>query len=232
MSRRPKGLILYALLCLGIALSLPVQIAIIFELSWGSLGLIWQKLTFMNYLVIASLLATAYVSWKSSYSLRWYATGSVGAVILNNLWVGHVSENYTMMQASLGSLLFAIFAYAPYLMPKAREALLNPSKRWWREATRHSFQAPVTVMSASSDNLQEILAFDISKTGIFIKSEVSDFYGLNEGDKVSIKWLSADHEEFERDAIVVRKSEAAGRYPRGLGLKFELPVPSYLITQY
>jgi hypothetical protein len=219
MNYRPKGLMLYSLICLGIAISIPVQIYFLFESS------ILDKITITNWAVMLGLVALAHASYHGDEAFNWLAPLNMLFVAANNYWVGEVGETYTSNQSLLATGLFCAFVYSPYLLPRARKALMDPKLRWWRADKRYSKEIPVTIVLEDNTTIDEVLSFDFSRSGIFIQSALNDYYGLKTGDRISIRWDSPDDMPFERNAEVVRLSEPSGHYPRGLGIRFDYRAP-------
>ena len=225
MKYRPPGLVLYSAICIGIALSFPVQIYFLFDLAITDILSIFSKITITNWAVMLGMVALAHAAYHGDEAFNWLAPLSMLMVAANNYWVGSVGETYTANQSLMATGLFGLFAYSPYLLPKARKALMDPKLRWWRADKRISKEMPVTIVLEDNTIINEVLTFDVSRSGIFLQSALTDFYGLKNGDRISVRWDSPDEQPFERDAEVVRLAEPSGHYPRGVGIRFDYRAP-------
>ena len=225
MKYRPSGLVLYSFICLAIAASFPIQIAVIFELGFTDIFTILSMITVTNWVVMLGMVALAHAAYHGDEAFNWLAPLSLLVVAANNYWVGSVGETYTANQSMLATAAFGIFAYSPYLLPRARKALMDPKLRWWRADKRFSKEIPVTIVREDNTIINEVLTFDVSRSGIFLQSALNDYYGLKNGDRISVRWDSPDEQPFERDAEVVRLAEPSGHYPRGVGIRFDYRAP-------
>lgn len=220
MRNRPKTLLVYSLSLILVAVSMPIQILFLYAHTVSELHLAFSKLTIMNFVVMSLLMATAWSAWHVHRSFSWLAPLTVISTIINNLFVAHYGEDYSPILVHTGSLLFSFFIMAPYLNATFREILAHPGKRWWRSESRQVFMQPVTLF-VGGRLITETLSFDISTGGIFLQSPDYSYYGLNSGDPVSVRWITPYAEAVEMNAHVVRTTEAQGRYPRGIGIRFD-----------
>jgi hypothetical protein len=224
MRNRPKVLAIYALIMLGIAISLPVQLYVLYAHELNELDLVLAKMSATNWMLLGILPALAWSAWSASPHFNWLAPLAVVVTGANNYFVAHYGMDYSPLTVHTGSFLFSVLALAPYASKAFRDILASPGKRWWRSATRHTFMQPVTLF-VNGRLVTETLSYDISTGGIFVQSPDYAYYGLNSGDRVSVRWITPEAEAMEVNADVVRTAEAHGRYPRGIGLKFHEEAP-------
>ena len=223
MKYRPKALVFLSLILLCVGVSFPLQIAMIYEHTFGEFDAIWSKLTYLNQAVMFLCLVNAYLVFQGSrYAL--YATALlVPMMVWNNYWVGTVATDYNMQTTMIGSALFAL-AHGLMLVPNARAVLLNPKNRWWRTAPRRKVEIPMMVCPWLDKQVFSTATFDISESGAFLKlnvhgeSKIPD--NLRPNDFVEIRFNIAGYYQIRCSAKVVRLEKGKGNYPPGMGIQF------------
>ena len=122
MKRRPLGLTLYFILMCSIALSFPIQICVLEEISIWSISTWWAQLTWLNVLVMSLMLISGYLAFRASNRILVFAPLTLVFVAVNNWWVGHVGLNYSAIDTTTATFSFAL-TLAPLFMGNAYAAI-------------------------------------------------------------------------------------------------------------
>lgn len=221
MRDRPFSLKFVAFFYLAVAVGLPLQIAILFGHGLGELTLIAQKMTSLNWSIFTLSLLSATLIWIGHKSVKYLLPLNMVLVALNNWSVAEYGDDYSESLTIASTLLFTMFN-SILLFGRGLDAILDPNLQWWRVSERIHCQQRALI-STNQGELLEAAIFDISKTGLFLE-QLSPKLGqaLAPGDHVRLGLALAGHEEpLVLNAKVVRKAEATGHYPKGLGLCFE-----------
>lgn len=219
MSKRPLMLYLIPLFLLSIALSFPIQAALLYDHQLSELGAILSKITFVNWFTMIVICATAYSLYQGSAYCKLLIPLSIGTVILNNYFVGQWGQDFNMAESSMASVLFA-FSFAPLMHKPTLTVLTDPKKRWWARAQRHMTQVPITINPFVGQTLNA-RTFDISDSGVFVSLSSDDLSNIPKvGDKLRLSITLGSMKKLKCDARVVRFAKPTGIYPQGLGLEF------------
>lgn len=227
MKNRPYYFILYSVLLFAIALSLPMQAALI--TGRGVLHVFegFLMLTPLNILLLSLCLLTATLSYNASPMLR---------VLIPLLLVTEATNNYLIMKSGIGfnssqvSWATAAFAllHVPLMFGTRKEALLNPGVRWWLVPGRRLINVPINIKTLQGFRFTT-RSFDISNNGIFIKidpevychGQTSFLKSMFSGGRLHLKITAGRFKEIQCEAQVVRCQEKnQGQYPAGLGIRF------------
>ncbi len=223
MKYRPKSLILLSVVLICVGLSVPLQVALLYEHSWGEFGAIWNKLTYLNQAVMFFCFFNAALLFQASkYSI--YSTAILILVtFLNNYWVGKVGTDFSMTTTMLGCALFAL-AHGLMLLPDARAVLRNPKNRWWRTAARRKVEIPMLVCPWLDKAKFSTATYDISESGAFLRLNTSGEAkiptDLKPNDQIEIRFNIAGFYQIRCSAKVVRVEKGGGTYPAGMGIQF------------
>ena len=217
MRSKPLIFNIYALLFLIIAVSIPVQISMIYGHSAIELGPIYNKMTIFNILVVGVSLYNFYYCFTASDNVKWSFPLAIGVICFNNsivLVYGNDFESYTVI---LATILFMVLS-AYFLLTHDTDVMNHPENQWWRIPRRFSLKEKVTLHLGKEDiDLGE--TFDISTSGAFIPYELADKHNLFAGPEV-INFSFGEDSEIHCRAKIVRKSCARGVYPDGIGIQF------------
>ncbi len=226
MQTRPKLLIAISMAMVAVALSLPIQISFLFGHPFTEVEPILAKLTPLNWAVMGVCLLHGYCVFNAS---RWMLASTILAVLVvnfNNIAVGSIELNYSFGQAFLGTLGF-IALNGALAHPSIRNLVAMPSKRWWMRAPRRSIKLNMSVKRLNGEVFMAH-THDISRGGAFIPFFSVEEYsrGLvhpplvpNDLEHVMLDFMVND-KPYSCQAKVVRKTDASGTYPAGLGLQF------------
>lgn len=228
MKTRPKIFIGYAILFVLLAISFPIQIALLYEHGIFEIGAILSKMTFLNWAVFWGFIVSAVLMVRVSPKGRFIVPFMLAAVLLNNLAVSLTGLNFDPLVPWLASLGFGALCLPLSFYQPALELMNNPEKRWWLRSERARVQAPVLVNPFKSSSFRT-KTFDLSETGAFISFENNDAQGgeasfglpvLQVSDRLNL-CLNVGHiSQLRFEAEVVRRSEANGSYPSGVGIRF------------
>jgi len=217
MKTKPLIFNIYALLFLAIAISIPVQVSMIYGHGTAELGPIYNKMTIFNILVIAVSLYNFYYCFTASDNVKWSFPLAIGVICFNNsivLVYGNDFESYTVI---LATILFMVMS-AYFLLTHDTDVINHPENHWWRVPRRFSLKERVTLhQSGRHIDLGE--TFDISTSGAFIPYTMDDKYNLFSGNEV-IDFSFGDEAPIHCRAKIVRKTCAKGIYPDGIGIQF------------
>jgi hypothetical protein len=217
VKKRPFVLTLYSLILAGAAASFPMQVVWDYEIPLHKMFHAIRYLTWLNMVVIAAMVITSIAVLRASRLTLFFAPLTVLLVCMNNYWVGYVGINYSSVETTVASLLFA-GATCFLLERRSRNALLNPNCHWWRTPRRVQMQKPIVLLPWNGETLAAF-THDISESGAFIKSD--HIAGFNIGDRMQLRMKIAGHIDVRCTGRLVRKSEASGQYPGGVAIMFE-----------
>jgi hypothetical protein len=204
-----------SLLFLAVALSLPAQVMIIYGHGFNEIGAVFDKLTWLNDVVMAGCLVCSVLVFRASPILRPLVPFMIVLVALNNYVVGYYATDYSMWAASAGTFGFA-FLNLPLLHPRLQWLMLHPEKRWWMRAERKRVQLPVTIEGTRLQPMRNEI-FDISESGAFVSGVGKD---MRIGDWITVRMKFGMFTHVRCQAKIVRRAEAMGDYPRGIGVQF------------
>lgn len=216
MRQRPKVFILTALTFIGIALSFPLQIAVLYGHGPQDVLLILEKLTTFNWVSMGCLMLLASLAWNGS---RWMYLGipfTMTVIVWNNFLVGYWGYDYSLTTTFFSSLIFSALCLFPFL-PAYATVIQSPKLRWWLVAPRKEIIIPVHI-SQGRNQLYQTKTRDISQTGAFIESQ-KDGLGLGEIVDLNLK-INSLH-QLQLKAEVVRFHEDTD----GFGVKFQKMTP-------
>ncbi|MCB0378250.1 MAG: PilZ domain-containing protein [Bdellovibrionales bacterium] len=217
---RPKQFYIVAMMLTLIALSFPLQAMWLYGHGYNEFSAIFNKISFLNWMVIGVLLVGAYLHLKASPWLKGIAPVTIGLVALNNYVVGHYGADYSMGQTVMATMSFSLL-FVPLFMPSSRLVLADPKRRWWARAKRYHKRVSATLNPYVGEMVHSH-TFDISKTGAFFCLEGASIEGDVPaiGERVRLHLHVNSMKKIRVEAVVVRIAEPDGRYPRGMGLKF------------
>lgn len=200
---------------LGIFISFPLQVIYLQDAES-----LFQSLTSLNIAVAFLCLFTAISAYNVHKTFHFLIPVTFAAVIFNNWWVGYVGLNYSLTETSVASLIFVIFC-ALLLEKNAFKVLRNPQLKWWNIAVRRQTEIPVSLFFSRGETLIK-KSFDISESGLFLHGlETNELERLIVGEKLNLCMHFGKILKIRCDAKIVRKNEARGIYPGGVGLRFE-----------
>lgn len=217
MPTKPKFILLMSALFLALAISFPVQIMFMFGyMPWDIIPIV-TKLTPLNYLLIAVFSYTAYLTYKTNKLVFVMLPFLNFFVFINNFIVAEYGQIYTHAQTLVASTAFLLLTLSFY--QKDIYNVYNDLKyRWWLTSPR--FQKKIPIIINYLDETYNCTTFDISKTGMFIKTD--DLYRVFkiENNKNIDLVFKIGKQDIKLTAKVVRKSIAKGNYPAGVGVHF------------
>lgn len=214
MARRLPSLTCMLTLFCVLALAMPVQVMMIYDHGPTELLAIWHKLTWLNQVVMIGLLANAVLLYQVSPYLTYTIPGLIMAMIVNNYIVGYYSTDFSPYATAFATIGF-LALNLPMLDTRVLWVLKHPDRRWWRRSERKQLSVPLQIEGARLNPIRTE-SFDLSETGMFIAGP----QGLGVGDWVNVKLAFDSLSQVRARARVVRKAEAKGIYPAGVGVEF------------
>jgi hypothetical protein len=249
MKTKPKHLNVLAAVILGAAVSLPIQIMLLYGHPPTEMAAIAAKLTPLNWMILFYCPVVAYLVWRVS-PLLIAAVPVLGALVVYNNWfVGQIGTDYSPWVTAVASLAFCC-ALAGIFTSDVRRVVMNPSLRWWMVPQRTTVELPVRlrVLNGSYKSGREefyTITFDVSESGAFIpfgreRGSVREIQPANvtairgseiPGEAFSMRSLVAGTQCYvclslgelafiHCRAEVVRVAQPAGRYPAGVAIRF------------
>jgi hypothetical protein len=217
MRTLPKPFVLMSLALVLVALCYPVQVMFIYGHSLTELVSIFSKLAPLNWVVILGCTWVSSLSYRGSrWTLAMFPLLTI-AVAWNNWLVSQVGSDFGVINTSLATLGFA--SLGGFMFTAASwEVITHPEKRWWLRPERRAVAAPVFVIPKTGDAFR-VETFDISRTGAFLKVRSGDAL-MRTGDRISLRLTMGALTVLRCEAKVVRKSDAKGMYPDGVGIEF------------
>lgn len=240
MRRRPLILPIIGMILATIALVLPMQIVWIYGHGLNEIGSVLTKMTSLNWMVVALSGVSAYLLTRASP----WAMGSLPLLILtvavNNWLVGYYATDFSPVTANLATFGFIVL-HAPLLHPNIVRLLRHPEQRWWLRAERRRASVPIFI-GGSRKVVFRAETFDLSESGAFIPLETVQSHAsgpmstkpvaieevpathLAPEERVSICMTLGIHSQIRCQGRVIRKTDARGLYPAGIGIQFvDLP---------
>ncbi len=230
--RRPWPLVVVPVALVGIALGLPIQIMMIYEYSLWDVSGILSKLTWLNWVCIALILANAYLLYEAHRLVHWTVPISIIVITLNNWFVAHSGVDFSMLETALSSLGY-LTLHGLLLGPGTLKVLNDQKMCWWKTAKRSQVSLPVSVLPHLGDEI-ETSTFDLSATGLYIPYESERENGavpksivkatkevrILPGSLVTLRITLDQLRSIRCEGKVVRAALASGIYPAGLGIEF------------
>lgn len=212
--RRPFTLIAVAAALIAVAISLPLQVMVLYGHGFSELSQVFHKLTSLNYLTVAGCVLAGVLVYQASVFARFAVPALLFIVAVNNFFVGYFATDFSFLTASMATLVFGALL-TPLYMGEVRELFLHPERRWWRSKARIALSLPVFV--GDSEHKVNGETYDISETGLFMRLSGED---LAVDGTVNICLTLGELRQIRCNAKVVRRSPAKGSYPAGVGLQF------------
>src|SRR5262245_4188006 len=144
MKFRPKSLVLLSFILVCVGISIPLQVAMIYEHTWSEWTSVWDKLTYLNIAVMTLCFVNAFFLFQGSRHAIPTTAVLIPVTLINNYWAGLVATDYSIEMTMIGSVVF-VLAHGLMLVPNGRAVLQNPSNRWWRTAHRRKVEIPMMV---------------------------------------------------------------------------------------
>lgn len=224
MKKRPMIFNLYTLFFLSVAVSFPVQIMSVYGHGATEAGMIFNKMSYLNWAVIGACLLNATLSYYGHWLLKLTLPVSFFIVALNNFFVSRLAQDFSPLITTAATLAFGMIG-AYLFFSKANEILNDQNSRWWLASPRLKRTLPVWIQGPQGNPMLS-KTFDISKSGAFLSAPAlakirQDLpHPINEGDTISLTLGLSGQKEFNCRAEVVRLCEARGNYPGGIGIRF------------
>ena len=226
MKSRPKLLTWLTIGLVLIAISFPIQVKLMFGEDFLDIFSIANKLTPMNWIVMALALTVASLVHRAS-PLVWGASPLfLLAVAWNNYLVSSVGTGFNFLVTTTATL-FLVGIHGILLTPECRMILTQPKKRWWLTPPRKRVSIEARVCPVLGGELMS-KTFDLSENGAFIslrdafwaKHRAASVKNLKVGTYCSIQFKLNQMASLSCTAEIVRQSTSNGNYPGGFGVRF------------
>jgi hypothetical protein len=221
---RPLVFSFITFLLLGSIISVPLQIVYFSGATKVNLSILVNQISLFNWIVIFMSLITAIYSYFADSKVVISAIVLTASIFLNNYFVFSYAENIHWTLPILSSLFALSMLVSIFSNQNFRHAVFNQDKRWWLIPKRHRKTLPIWIQ-INDDKCLLARTYDVSKSGAFVSSisGIQNFIekGLKVGSKVRVLIGDRENIEFQCHASVIRKSQAKGDYPSGIGLHFD-----------
>ena len=214
MRHRPRGLTFVAVAFVAVALAMPLQVTFIYGHDFSEWTAIFAKLTWLNWCVCAGLFGGAALLWRASPYVLWSLPALFVLVAVNNSVVIYYSTDYAAWLVVVATLGFAALNL-PLLDPDVMSILHRPERRWWLSADRVRMSLPVAIEGTRLAPIKGE-TFNVSATGIC----VPHVNAVGVGDWITVRMTFGAFTQFRCQGRVVRRSDAKGEYPDGIGIEF------------
>lgn len=217
MPTKPKFINVMSFLFLALAISFPVQIMIMFKHYPWDVVAIATKLTPLNYILIGFFVYTAYLTYTTNKLVFLMLPFLNFFVFLNNFVVAEYGQAYTHAQNVVASTAFLLLTLSFY-QKDIYQVYSDMKFRWWLTSPRLKKQIPVTIHY--DGEVYNCSSYDISKTGMFIKTDdLFRIFKIENNKEIEV-YFKINNRPIKMKATVVRKSIAKGQYPPGIGVHF------------
>ncbi len=184
----------------------------------------FSSITNLNLTIMLLCTLSALSVYYIHRSLRLLIPLNLLCVLLNNWWVGHVGFHFSSSQTFLASCGFLLLC-GVLLEKTMLTLLLNPNKKWWHTSKRIQTNLPIAIQRTRGEAFIKT-SFDISETGLFLKIiNASEFEQFAIGEKVKVCLYFNKLLKIRVEGVIVRKNQNMGKYPSGIGLRFENTSP-------
>ncbi len=216
MKNKPLYLVLFPLLSLGIAVSFPLQIHLLYDIPLSDPEKIFSMLTPLNIVSMATLVLAAGLT---TFLSRWiYKVVPFLLLVLlsNNAIVGLYGTDYTLAQVALSFVLFGL-SLKPFYKKEIKAVIMNPRLRWWTTPKRYDMKQNLEIKNENFKATSQSL--NLSSAGVFIKINDQELLGkiaVNDIINVTIDNI----QPIELQAKVMRVTKSHPQQPDGIGLEF------------
>ncbi len=215
MAKRPMPLTFMAGLFLLLAFSMPLQVMFLYGHGPSEWQAISNKLTLFNWFVFCALTCNAILVWRVSPLLKVSVPALMGGVLLNNWIAGWYATDFSLWTTTVGTLAFMVLN-APLLDDHVQWIIKHPERRWWIRSERRKLCVPVLIEGTQLASLKAS-TFDVSETGVFVPITRD----LGVGDWIHVRLQFDSLNQMRCQGRVVRRAEARGEYPAGVGIEFK-----------
>ncbi|OUR97088.1 hypothetical protein A9Q84_12210 [Halobacteriovorax marinus] len=223
MKKRPMIFSLIAVFLIGIIVSIPTQILLLSEVTAINWHILLNQISVFNWLVIFFSTISAIYIFFGNRNFLFALPILLASIFINNYFVYLYARDIHWLAPVMASIT-ATIAYLLLINNKNLKYITqNQDKRWWLIPKRQKRTLPIWIM-IGDDKCLLARTHDLSTSGAFVSSiaGVQSFIEkkLNIGEKVKILIGDREHVEFQCQAQIIRKTEACGEYPSGIGLHF------------
>jgi hypothetical protein len=218
MDKKPLFPFFMSLILMLIAVSFPVQIAIMFDYNLFEIKVIFSKLTPLNFIVMILLTYTSFLTFRLDAKVFILLPFLNLFVFLNNFIVAEYGQIYGHLQTFLVSTLFLLFSVT-YYKKDIYNVYHDLRFRYWLTSPRFNKNLPIEIHHNGVVIKSE--TFDISKTGLFIKADIcNNIFNIDSHQNIEVIIID-NKRRIKISAHIMRKCMAQGHYPAGIGVKLD-----------
>lgn len=217
MKSKPFFFSFMSALFLMLAIAMPIQIVLIYQYSFSDVSAILNKLTTLNWVLMGLFVALSALTYKVNQNVIYLLPVTTLLVTVNNWSVSKYGQNFNLEQTAFATICFLAINLTFY-REKVFKCLTLPQFRWWNSDPRTQAAIPIEIKSGL--NTIGTFSFDISQTGMFIEEDtLLKLSRLKVGDTIDLS-IKLDGKIINKSAKIVRRSNAQGHYPSGIGVQF------------
>ncbi len=214
MRHRPYTLTFLTLFLITLAFFMPVQAMLVYGHDLSEWSAVLNKLTWLNWMVAAGMLSCAALLWRASPHSQWSVPLLIALVGLNNYYVGSYATDFSQWVALMATLGF-LAVNVPLMGPQTFAVLRQPERRWWLTAPRRRLVVPVAIEGTQLAAIRTD-THNVSESGAFVPMDRT----VGVGDWITMRLNFGSLTQFRCQGRVVRRSEATGDTPAGIGIEF------------
>lgn len=217
MNSKPMFFTVMPFVFIALAVAMPLQISVIYDLSPFDFEAIFSKLTPINIMLMFLFAWVAYAT-KALDRNVFIALPFINlAVFVNNYIVGSFGNDFNIFETTIASSAFMAVSLTFYNQ-KIYKVLNDRSFRWWQTNPRREMRLPITIHTAN-DTIRTT-TFDISKSGIFALSDNNlELFQTSKDLEIDLN-IHVDDRVLKCRGKIVRKTLPKGKYPEGVGIHF------------
>lgn len=217
MKTKPMFFTVMPLVFAALAIALPMQIAIIYNLSPFDFEAIFSKLTPVNLLLMVLF---GWVAWGTKNYNRniFIALPFINLMVfVNNYIVGSFGSDFSIFQTTLASSAFLALSLSFYGQG-IYKVINNASERWWMTRPRRKLSVPLTIYTCNETIRTK--SFDVSESGLFAVNDNNlELFQTSKDQEIDLN-IHVEDQIFKCRGKIVRKALPKGKYPEGVGIHF------------
>ena len=211
MRVKPFYLHILPLILLGIIVSFPLQIHLLYQIPLSDMTRILSMLTPINFLCMFCLMISAMLIASLNRFIYIMAPTLIALVTVNNLIVAYYGQDFSIEQVIFSAALFTSI-HLPLYKKEFRQLILTPELRWWLTPKRFEIKKEISVLAGSGEHNMNTV--NVSQTGLLTVMEDDIPYKIDDIIKIKIDAIAP----ITLDARVVRKTNINDQVGMGLEL--------------
>jgi len=226
MKEKPEIFNYLAYLYIVIAISIPLQIMMMYRIWPQNIFEVSGKISPSNMLIMITAAIGAALLYAVVKPIVYVVPAFLLITAWNNYLIASYNTNYNP-SVLIGSWVLLSFFHVFLLTPESRNAIANSSLRWWKTPARRRIRVPSKLKPVNGSEISGS-THDLSETGVFVPidphsplhQQIRKLKEIRIGQSVSLR-LSLDQLKILNcRGEVVRKQLASGHHPAGVGIRF------------